>query len=230
MAIQPEPDDLYKEQARSLREFLQQGGVTLKHTHALEAIARIHGERNWHLLSSQAKRNRRPVWLISTYDENGVARSAVAEDILTAVSLFLHGVYVMCSQSLTRSVEVLGRDEDGEDYGLYLFLGDRITVTLTKPAWSEVGLDSPPLPLSQLKSLSEMARLVQEVVDGRPIVKKTMSEVVVERRFTFSQEKRRADQEPFKPRESVKVASSIDRVKFWEMMAQIQIRLVTPAI
>jgi len=47
--------ETYKAQAKRLKEFLSQAGVGLKHAHALEAIAAIHGEKNFHILSRKAE-------------------------------------------------------------------------------------------------------------------------------------------------------------------------------
>jgi hypothetical protein len=46
--------DQYKKQAKVLREFLAVGGIEIKHTHALEAVARMHGAKDFHLLSHAA--------------------------------------------------------------------------------------------------------------------------------------------------------------------------------
>ncbi len=46
--------DQYKKQAKLLREFLTAGGIEIKHTHALEAVARMHGAKDFHTLSHQA--------------------------------------------------------------------------------------------------------------------------------------------------------------------------------
>ena len=43
--------DQYKKQAKVLREFLAAGGIEIKHTHALEAVARMHGTKDFHTLS-----------------------------------------------------------------------------------------------------------------------------------------------------------------------------------
>lgn len=45
------PLDYYKQQATALQQYLAAGGTTLKRTHALEAIARIHGFEDFHTLS-----------------------------------------------------------------------------------------------------------------------------------------------------------------------------------
>ncbi len=45
----------YKKQAKVLREFLAAGGIEIKHTHALEAVARMHGAKDFHALSHQAE-------------------------------------------------------------------------------------------------------------------------------------------------------------------------------
>ncbi len=37
----------YKEQARRLRMFLRAGGIEIKHTHALEAVAKMHGAKDY---------------------------------------------------------------------------------------------------------------------------------------------------------------------------------------
>ncbi len=50
----PGSDSVYKEQANRLRAFLANNGVELKHTHALEAVAQMHGYPNWHLLQAGA--------------------------------------------------------------------------------------------------------------------------------------------------------------------------------
>ncbi len=43
----------YKKQAKVLREFLAVGGIEIKHTHALEAVARMLGAKDFHTLSHQ---------------------------------------------------------------------------------------------------------------------------------------------------------------------------------
>lgn len=46
--------ETYKAQAKTLKEFLAAGGINIKHTHALEAVARMHGEKDFHTLSHEA--------------------------------------------------------------------------------------------------------------------------------------------------------------------------------
>lgn len=49
-------ESAYKEQATRLRIFLAKNGIEIKHTHALEAVAQMHGYKNWHVLQA-AKEN-----------------------------------------------------------------------------------------------------------------------------------------------------------------------------
>lgn len=46
-----------KAQASRLREFLSRAGVELKHTHALEAVARMHNAKDWHSLAHAAEQS-----------------------------------------------------------------------------------------------------------------------------------------------------------------------------
>lgn len=46
---------LYKTQAKRLRTFLRVLGIDIKHSHALEAVARIHGLKDYHVLAAMAK-------------------------------------------------------------------------------------------------------------------------------------------------------------------------------
>ena len=48
-----------KAQARALRQQLARGGETISHSHALEALARQHGFRNWNTLCATAPETRR---------------------------------------------------------------------------------------------------------------------------------------------------------------------------
>ncbi|MDF2461766.1 MAG: hypothetical protein K0Q43_1 [Ramlibacter sp.] len=45
----------FKNQAKRLKEFLASAGVSLKHTHALEAVAFMHGAKDWHTLVAASK-------------------------------------------------------------------------------------------------------------------------------------------------------------------------------
>lgn len=229
MAIPYEPDDIHKAQAKRLREFLQLGGVMIKHMHALEAIARIHGEQNWHLLSYQAARHRRTVWLISTYGENGLSRSTLAEDRVTAMSVFLHNVYAMCCQPFTGSVHVLGQDEDGEQHGLYFFVNGRLSVSLTRPTWTEHELDSPSLPRYQFELFADIARDIQAAVDARPDGGATRPEAVISMPPPLSLWEAFLARKISDPRGPMKVRHVVDSETLWGTMAKIQIRVVTPA-
>ena len=53
MSAPTDSDSIYKVQATRLRAFLAENGVQLKHTHALEAVAQMHGAKNWHVLQAQ---------------------------------------------------------------------------------------------------------------------------------------------------------------------------------
>jgi len=44
----------YKDEAKRLKEYLAQAGISLKHSNALEAVAQMHGFKNFHVLSEQA--------------------------------------------------------------------------------------------------------------------------------------------------------------------------------
>lgn len=64
---------LYKEQAKRLREFLLNAGVVLKHANALEAVAKMHGHRDFHALTAAVKADRKSVPL-----DKDILRTAIA--------------------------------------------------------------------------------------------------------------------------------------------------------
>lgn len=56
MARQPSPIDSYKKQATNLQKYLADAGHALKRTHALEAVARMHGYDDYHQLAFDVSR------------------------------------------------------------------------------------------------------------------------------------------------------------------------------
>lgn len=144
----------YNEQVARLRAYLEAGGVQLKHRNAQEAVAQMHGFKDWHSLKADKGRLRKaPGDEAAPHEEKATKGSGYLDvyaiqalyggnsDVSVAASkdVALLG-FVQKSRTFVdlfggdRRVTVLGQDvDDGLPY-LALALDDTVVVTLERPA------------------------------------------------------------------------------------------------
>lgn len=160
------PDYLYKQQAARLQDFLKAAGITLKHTHALEAVAHIHGAKNWHTLRHQASESTHTstLWLISTYGKGTLQQSVFAKDLVVAINIFLKDTYVYCCLYPTEDMKVVGEKDDAGLRGLYLFVENTLCVSMIIPGWSEFQEDSPSFHFPDPEDFPQVAEAIQTAI------------------------------------------------------------------
>lgn len=129
-AMKPDVLAGYKDQATRLREYLSAGGVDLKHTNALEAVARMHGFSNYHLLQHATSRSGE-VWLVSTFTGGLMPINLLARTVADGIALFCHQLARVATQEV---IEIQVRAQpSGAHRGLYALNYGALVVTLTQP-------------------------------------------------------------------------------------------------
>jgi hypothetical protein len=155
--------DLHKAQATRLREFLGDAGITIKHTNALEAVARMHGFPNYHLLQHSAAA-REATWVVSTITAGVLPIMHVAHTRADAIALFCHQLARVAADE---SVEIEVRaQEGGAHVGLYALNYGAIVVALTQPHAPDV---APRGELAQFEewALTDIAYVLNDAVYER---------------------------------------------------------------
>lgn len=159
VATKPDVLEGYKQQAERLREYLKSAGIELKHTNALEAVAKMHGHKNYHLLQNHAASQDAP-WLISTYTSGLMAMTHLANSLPDGIGVFCHQ---LARVSTRPNLEITLRvKEHGPYRGLYAENYGALLVSLMQPnvpVVEQVGLDG----LDEL-NLSELGRAIGDAV------------------------------------------------------------------
>lgn len=135
----------FKEQATRLRSFLADGGIEIKHTHALEAVARMHGAKDWHVLMAageEAEPSAAPATEPQTEQQYAVVTSykghasvALANGRALALRNFLQESRMLVDLLGSDSeVLVIGQDIDSGLPQLALTLNGVAITTLLRPA------------------------------------------------------------------------------------------------
>ena len=65
----PKPDNPYRVEAERLQAYLARAGIDLKHTHALEAVAQMHGFKNYQTLRASLPPENEGATAVSPYAE-----------------------------------------------------------------------------------------------------------------------------------------------------------------
>lgn len=142
------PDDVHKEQAARLRDFLKRAGIELKHTHALEAIAAVHGAKDFHTLQHAARQDAKPnvpVFVVNTYGTGAFIDSTVCNEIGIAIAAFAQHVRMYADLLPDSRVIVAAVHGGVRTEGLYCFVDDEVMVTLLQGCVGEVEKHFEPL-------------------------------------------------------------------------------------
>lgn len=141
------PDDAYKRQAERLRAFLKQGGVEIKHTNALEAIAAVHGAKDFHTLQHQAKHAEQPgaLFVVNKYGTGSFVDSTVCRDFQVAIAAFAQAVRIYADLLPDERLIVAAVTGGARTEGLYCFLGEWLMVSLLQASTAEVEKNFRPL-------------------------------------------------------------------------------------
>jgi hypothetical protein len=144
----------FKQQARRLREFLAAGGHEIKHTHALEAIARIHGYGDFHLLAHAAEQTVSRSWVIATFGGGLLPQLMMAANTADAVGTFVAQLVRFAADP---NVELVVRaQEAGEHRGLYALNNGALVCSMTQPQVM-VAHSAEPQPFAQIDAVSSVA-------------------------------------------------------------------------
>jgi hypothetical protein len=151
-----DPIDKFKQQAKVLKDFLRAGGHDLKHTHALEAIARINGFDDFHLLAHAASTPSVSTWVIATYGAGILPHLALASSLKDGVGVFVHQLARICSDEGVE-IRIRARDE-GPHSGLYAMHNGALLCSMTRPPRVTARYNtSAPSPFTASLSLAEIA-------------------------------------------------------------------------
>lgn len=129
----PDPSAPFKEQARRLERFLHAGGIAIKHSHALEAVAQLHGFADFHLLAHSATAGVAvsEVWVVATYCGGLLPQLTVAEGATDGIGAFLMQVARIAAAS---PAEISVRAQAaGSHRGLYAVADGALLCSLTCP-------------------------------------------------------------------------------------------------
>lgn len=130
-----------KAQASRLEEYLRAGGVQIKHTNALEAVARMHGAKDWQTLAatvgdaySDQSAPAASYVVVTNYSD--VTNTSVSMDRGIAIRDFLQTARMIIGVIGTdaQRVEVLGQDIDDGLPMLSLVIDDVVWCTLQQPS------------------------------------------------------------------------------------------------
>lgn len=142
------PDDLFKQQATRLRDFLKRGGFDLKHTHALEAIAAVHGAKDFHSLRHGTRANQPesgPVFAVNVYGAGSFIDTTVCNDLQIAIAAFAQEVRMFADLLPDARVLVAAVHGGARTEGLYCFVDDAVMVTLLQACVGDVEKNFEPL-------------------------------------------------------------------------------------
>lgn len=132
----------YKKQAARLRQFLAAGGIEIKNTHALEAIAKVHDAPDWHTLS-HAKPDERQEEEAPAADYKyavvtaycGFSEVTLAPSRELALRTFLQEARMFIDLFGARNeVLIVGQDADGSMPALCLTIDGDVVVALQQPS------------------------------------------------------------------------------------------------
>lgn len=165
-----------KSQAARLEEFLRVGGVAIKHTNALEAVARMHGAKDWQTLAASARGDAEgreaptaSFVVVSLY--SNVSKTSVSADREIALRDFLQTARMIVGVfgEEARHVQVLGQDIDDGLPMLSLVIDDVVYCTLQQaisPSTEHmVGNRLVPGPVAQLTGI-DSAEGFLEIADA----------------------------------------------------------------
>ncbi len=132
----------FKSQALRLEEFLLAGGVQIKHTNALEAVARMHGAKDWQTLAAIASANAAglagapPASYVVVSLYSNVTKTSVSSDRAIAIRDFLQTARMIVGVfgEDAKQIEVLGQDLDDGLPKLSLIIDDVVYCTLQQPS------------------------------------------------------------------------------------------------
>jgi hypothetical protein len=145
----------FKQQARRLREFLAAGGHDIKHTHALEAIARIHGYDDFHLLAHAAEQSTSRHWVIATFGGGLLPQLMMAASAADALSAFVAQLARLATEP---DVELVVRAQDvGEHRGLYALNNGALVLSMTQPPAVAIH-STEPLPFERIDAMASIAQ------------------------------------------------------------------------
>jgi hypothetical protein len=132
-----------RKDANALRSFLANAGITIKHTHALEAIAHIRGESNYHLLRHSLAKGQatQQVWVINTFGAGMQPAQRITHSQADALGWFAREVAIARVAIARSEIEV---KVGGQPLpGLYAFTDGVLVVSATLPALATPGLATP---------------------------------------------------------------------------------------
>lgn len=172
MSAPTDSDSAYKEQASRLQTFLAKNGVELKHTHALEAVAQMHGAKNWHTLRNSAIQNdtaslQASPWLICTYGQGHFPCATILTSLPIALNAFLKKAYIYASLLPNATLRVIGEEVDAAFEGLFMFCDGILTVSMTRPAQEELQEGSSQYVFPEPEQFSNIASLIEAAVHCR---------------------------------------------------------------
>lgn len=150
--------DIYKQQAKRLSKFLKdRRGLELRHSETLEAIAAIHGKRNWNTLSAADSAVNESVYTVTIIGRGFFPHVSIARSLPEAMWAFLTAVHNVAAL-FRDDVELLcvGDDDDGWLSGMYLLETDGPSVLVAMQTPFEVTNMTLPPEDDNLRALERM--------------------------------------------------------------------------
>jgi hypothetical protein len=136
-------EEHFKQQAQRLREFLAVAGIELKHKNSLEAVARMHGAKDWHSLIAGAaaegaedagvRGSASSQFAIVTH-YNGYASVCVAPSRELALRDFLQEARMLIDVFGAAEARFVGQDMDSSLPLLSLMLDGSVIASLQHPS------------------------------------------------------------------------------------------------
>lgn len=155
-------DQRYKDQAKRLAVFLKAGGHEIKHSHALEAVAAMHGAKDFHTLQHEAIKQDHSApaltYVVNTFGKGQFVESAVTTDLQAAVSMFLQTVQMYSDVLSDDDFVVAGVTGGARTEGLYCYADGLLIATLLQAGVVGTG-DSFQAPAPEAKELSDLTDL-----------------------------------------------------------------------
>lgn len=142
MVRKTDSDAVFKQQANRLRAFLKRGGHDLQHAHALEAIAAVHGAKDFHTLSHNAQKSSlAPMYVVNLWGAGDWVDSAVTADYQLALACFMQNVRFYSDLFPEKTVSVAAVQGGVRTEGLLCYLGETLVVSLTQASVIQPPMD-----------------------------------------------------------------------------------------
>ncbi len=149
-----------KRQAKALRDFLAATGIEIKHTHALEAVAHIQHQPNFHVLRHEAAKTGPLIWIVNTMVGGMLPDQYASLSRDDALNWFARQVAI--ARVAVARTEIVVKAAASAPTGLYAFTHGVLIASLTA---LHLGGPSPVAPMfSNDQTLPEIADAITSLV------------------------------------------------------------------